>query len=783
VSDSAVLARSPEAESLAHTLASRTSDVEDLVRSAWARFIGARSGVALAATGGFGRRELFPHSDVDLLIAVESESELSALRDPLEAFLRHLWDADLRPSHAVQTVAYCGAGHEDNLELSISLLDRRYVAGDPGVFRSLDERFSAFLAKSKLALARALAAKTEARHAKFQNTIYHLEPDVKNAPGALRDLQTVRWFRQLRGQQIALDAPFEFLTRTRIRLHEIFGRDYNVLSFEAQDTIWDDAAAGMRGYFQYARAVERELERSLEHASTDPGTLLGRFHDWRSRLSTSEFTVSRDRVLLRDPGRDTGLRVFEFAARHGLRLAPDTVERLASYAPRVSWADWKALLSTDHASVAFRAMQQTGTLSAVLPEWRRIESLVVRDFYHRYTVDEHTLVAIASLESVRDARFANLLTEIPDPWIVRFALLLHDIGKGSGGDHVTESARIAGEVLARLDAPGQDRAAIEFLVRHHLELSTVMTGRDLEDSATAQHLVSRVETVERLKQLAMLTYADITAVNPEAMTPWRLEQLWRTYLLAHRALTTGLYSERIHASVDVSAGRAAFLEGLPVRYLRTHSFEQIDAHVALARELESRAVAVEIAHDRRIYTLTLMARDRSGLFAGIAGAISAFGLSILKAEAFSNMQGIIVDTFTFADSNRMLELNPTEVDRLRAMVRRVAEGRQDPGQLLRARPKPAPPSRQARFEPSVRVTNGASDTATLVEIVAEDRPGLLYDLARAISDADCNIEVVLIDTEAHKALDVFYVTALGGKLPEPRAMELQSALLSACEGR
>ncbi len=780
MNDSAVLARPPAPESVTHTLASRTSDVEDLVRSAWARSIGARSGVTLAATGGFGRRELFPHSDVDLLIAVESETEVAALRDPLEEFLRHLWDAELRPSHAVQTVVYCASEHEDNLELLISLLDRRYLAGDAAVFRSLDERFSAFLAKGKLALARALAAKTEARHAKFQNTIYHMEPDVKNAPGALRDLQTVRWFRQLRDQKIGLDAPLEFLTRTRIRLHEIFGRDYNVLTFEAQDTIWKDSAAGMREYFLHARAVERELERSLESAAPDPGTLLGRFHNWRSRLSTAEFTVSRDRVLLRDPGRDTGLRVFEFAARHQLRLAPDTVERLASYAPRVTWADWKALLSTDHASVGLRAMQQTGTLSAVLPEWRRIESLVVRDFYHRYTVDEHTLVAIASLESVRDPRFANLLTEIPDPWIVRFALLLHDIGKGSGGDHVAESVRIAGEILERLDAPAEDRAAIGFLVSRHLELSAVMTGRDLEDDATAQHLVSRVETVERLKQLTVLTYADITAVNPEAMTPWRLEQLRRTYLLAHRALTIGLHSERIHAFEGVSAERAAFLEGLPVRYLRTHSSAQIEAHVALARELESRAVAVEIAHERRIYTLTLMARDRSGLFAAIAGAISAFGLNILKAEAFANMQGIIVDTFTFADANRTLELNPSEVDRLRAMVRRVAEGRQDPTQLLRARPKPAPLSRQARFEPSVRVSHGASGTATLVEIVAEDRPGLLYDLARAISDADCNIEVVLIDTEAHKALDVFYVTALGGKLAESRATELQSALLAVC---
>lgn len=774
-----VVARRPAPESVAHTLASRTADVEDLVRSAWAKTMRPLGSVTLAAIGGFGRSELFPHSDVDLLIAVESENQIAAVRDPLSAFLQKLWDAELRPSHSVQTVAYCAAEHEDNVELSISLLDRRYLAGDPAIFRWLDERFSAFLAKRKTTLARWLAAMTEARHAKFQNTIYHLEPDVKNAPGALRDLQTVRWFRQLRDQKIALDASFEFLAAARIRLHEMAGRDHNVLTFDAQDAIAGDSAALMRDYFRHARAVERELEKSLESAAPDPGSLLGRFHDWRSRLSTTEFTVSRDRVLLRDPARDTGLRLFEFAARHELRLAPDTVERLATYAPRVAWADWKALLATPRASIGLRAMQQTGTLTAVLPEWRRIESLVLRDFYHRYTVDEHTLVAIASLESIADARFAGLLAEISDPWIVRFALLTHDIGKGSGVDHVAESAAIAHDVLMRLGAPEADRDAIEFLVRNHLELSTVMTARDLDDDATAAYLMSRVGTVERLKQLAMITYADITAVNPEAMTPWRLEQLWRVYLAAYRALTTGLYSERIHAQ-DAPPERAAFLEGLPVRYLRTHSPAQIDAHVELARQLQSRAVAIDIAHERRIYSLTLLTRDRPGLFASIAGAISAFGLNILKAEAFSNMQGIIVDTFTFADVNRTLELNPTEVDRLRAMVRRVAEGKQDAAQLLRARPKQQLPSRQARLNPSVSVSNDASENATLIEIVAEDRPGLLYDLARVISEADCNIEVVLIDTEAHKALDVFYVTALGGKLDQERAVHLQSALRTAC---
>ena len=176
-------------------------------------------------------------------------------------------------------------------------------------------------------------------------------------------------------------------------------------------------------------------------------------------------------------------------------------------------------------------------------------------------------------------------------------------------------------------------------------------------------------------------------MNPQALTPWRLEQLWRVYLLAHAELTRGLFAERIH-DAGVDAARAAFLEGLPVRYLKTHLDSEIAAHVELAKQLESRAVAIEITPLRGVFHLTLLTRDHPGLFSAVAGAISSFGLSILKAEAFSNAQGVVVDTFVFSDPHRTLELNPSEVDRLRGIVRKVVEGKQDAAKLLKGRPKP-----------------------------------------------------------------------------------------------
>jgi len=312
-------------------------------------------------------------------------------------------------------------------------------------------------------------------------------------------------------------------------------------------------------------------------------------------------------VLLRTPKQlPRRLSLFEFVARHQLRLAPETVDRLAGFVPETRWEDWKRLLSLPRPSPGLRAMQETGTLAVALPEWRNIECLVVPDFYHRYTVDEHTLVAIASLESIGDRRLAGLLEETADLALVRFALLLHDIGKGSGVEHSQESVRIGRIVMERLGTPETERATVEFLVRHHLDLSSVMTSRDLGDGSTARMLAERLGTIERLKQLTIMTYADISAVNPQAMTPWRLEQLWRVYLLAHAELTKGLYTERIHDGNE-------FLEGLPVRYLRTHTQAEIDAHASLARQLESRPVAIEIAHERGIYRLTLLTRDRAGL--------------------------------------------------------------------------------------------------------------------------------------------------------------------------
>jgi [protein-PII] uridylyltransferase len=200
----------------------------------------------------------------------------------------------------------------------------------------------------------------------------------------------------------------------------------------------------------------------------------------------------------------------------------------------------------------------------------------------------------------------------------------------------------------------------------------------------------------------------------------------------------------------------------------------------LEEKSRKRGVAVEVRKVESVWQLTMIAADRAGLFGSVAGTLSSFGMNILKAEAFANRRGLVLDTFTFADPNRTLDLNPTEVDRLRVTTERVISGKVDVAELLRSRPKPALPSRKARIPARVSFDSGASSTATLIEIVAEDRPGLLYDLASAISSNGGNIEVVLIDTEAHKAIDVFYVTADGRKLSPEKQSALAESLRLAC---
>jgi [protein-PII] uridylyltransferase len=790
----------------AAAIAARTDLVDDIVVRTYAESLAPffARGLSILAVGGFGRRELFPYSDVDVLILVERSIESAEQKDALSVFLRTLWDSGLRVSQSVRTVNECCSLDAHNVELSISLLDQRLLGGDPDLYQTLTSRLPKFFQTQRQNLITHLCDLTRERHAKFHNSIHHLEPNIKETPGGMRDLHITHWIAALRSVEDEsvqpLDRARAFLSNLRCRLHYLFNRDNNVLTFDAQEQIAPEPEKWMREYYRHARDIYGTALRQMEAGeAAAEGGLLKQFQDWRSRLSNAEFSVTRERVYLKSPQQmqadpELVLRLFQFVARHGIRLALESERRLREHMPMLAdhfshsrplWPTLYEIFAAPHGALAIRSMHETGLLLAIFPEWQAIDALVVRDFYHRYTVDEHTLVTLEAIHGLQEnkdpqrKRFADLLTEIEDSATLIAALLFHDTGKGTGfKDHSERSLKLADTAFARIQMPPSQRKRALFLIEQHLSLSAVMNARDLNDAATARDLAARVGTIENLKYLALLTYADISAVNPDAMTPWRLEQLWRVYLVAHNELTRELDTERIHSFQNKAS--AAFLEGFPTRYLQTHTEEQIRWHMELEKLSKAAGVAVDLKREQGSYRLTVITSDRPALFASLAGVLSAFGMDILKAEAFANQSGTVLDTFSFADPMRTLELNPMEVDRLKLVVQRAALGKEDVPRMLKGRRNPSTPGKTARIQPSVAFNSQASNTATLVEIVAEDRPGLLYDVAEKFSASGCSIEVVLIDTEAHKALDVFYVTSGGKKLGEDLQTSLKRELLAVC---
>jgi [protein-PII] uridylyltransferase len=799
-------------------LEERTSAVDTQVLSAWEEHLApATAGIAaLLAVGGYGRRQLFPFSDVDLLLLFASERAATGLKDSISRFLRQLWDSGLRVSHSVRTPAECAELHDRNIELNVSLLDQRYLAGDRVVDGALLEKLPRFVHSQRDNLVRHLTRMARERRAQYNDTFHHLEPNIKEAPGGLRDLQLVAWQSQivnttpvaLAHAQIPpeLEEARRFLFALRGYLHHHANRDSNVLSFDAQEWVAeqlgiDEPAAMMRDYFRRARVVDRAALAVIETEEARASSLFTQFRDRRSRVSNTDFSVVRERVYFRVPQQmeadpELLLRLMQFVARHGIRLSLEAERQIAGRiaavrayfaASRPIWPALREALSLPHAAVALRAAHDTGLLTALFPEIAEIDCLVIRDFYHRYTVDEHTLVAIQTLTRLPGSKdhaaapYAGLMSEIDRPGMLLFALLFHDVGKGTPAEgHVDASCRIAAGAMERIRMPAEDRETALFLIRSHLELSSAMQGRDPSDPATAEYLAHQVSTVENLKYLTLLTYADISAVNPTVMTSWRAQQLWQFYLLIYNELTRELETERIERAD--SPEKAAFLEGFPTRYLRTHSAADVEWHMRLEQTSRQQGVAVEIRKLDDAYRLTIVTSDRPFLFASIAGVLSSFGMNILKAEAFANRRGAVLDTFSFSDPLRTLELNPTELERLIATLERAILGRADVNELLRRRPKTTPPSRKARIQPSVYIDDQASQSATLIQVVAEDRPGLLYDIASTISSHGSSIDVVLIDTEAHKAIDVFYVTANGGKANAEKQRELQQALMAVLGG-
>jgi [protein-PII] uridylyltransferase len=756
-------------------LAGRARLVDETVRMA-SRAL--PDSLGLFAVGGYGRGELYPHSDIDLLILTPDKEATREERAAISEFLRQLWDSGLRVAQSVRDPESCGRWNPDNVELTISLLDRRPLGGNAALAGRLTREFTMLLARAKSKIRQALAQKSRDRHARFDGTIFHLEPDVKEGPGGLRDGQSLRWFGKLDLETEPLD--LSMLPAVRYALHQRSGRDQNLLSFEAQEDLlaeFPSVAAGMRELFREARAVHAKLQRQLTLAEAPAMNLSGQWQQWQARLSNREFTVLRQRVWLRTPDAldlAAALRLFVFCARHGLDLAPSAEHALQQWNGHASatWDFWRELLTQRHAATGLRILERTGFLTRLLPEWQAADCLVIPDFYHRYTVDEHTLRTLEILDSLAASssilRFDGLAKETPRIELLRFALLLHDLGKGTGQDHSERSESIATQVLDRLECPPADRDSVLMLVRHHLLLSQLAMTRDLDDRAGLASALETIGTVENLKRLTVMTVCDAGAVNPDALKPWRRDQIWRAYTALHGYLLRNVDDSRL-------AAESGFAAGFPRRYGSTHSLAEVEFDERLVQLARTERVATSLQPASGGLRLTVVAKDRRGLFADLAGAVSAFGLNIVRAEAYTSQEGFALDRFFCEDPFRTIELNPPEVARLEQLVQRAARGQLDLARELQRRREPQRPAR-ARIQPAVAVDR--SGRRTIFEVLANDRIGLLYDLARTLADAGCDLDVVLVNTEGPRALDVFYVTQDGRGLDDHAATKLRQQLLA-----
>lgn len=780
--------------------AARAGDVDAALKELAESTLGPAGGITLVAVGGYGRNEMSPHSDVDLLCLAGPRSNVTPAT--LRGLLYPLWDAGFQVGHAVRTPREAVDHAGKDLDAATALLSARLVAGDAGPFQELADRRRRWLDKSRRQLVRAIVASTEARHAARERAGWALAPDLKEDPGGLRDLHALGWLEVVTGE--SLDGLAEercVLLAAREALHAQSKRKLDRLRIDLQPAVakelgfdGDDAAdALMERVHSSARSVEHRTRRAL-------GDLAAR----GPRRSGSAVVLSPG-VKLEDgsltlagaPGPASAMRVLAAHSNLGKPVAARTLDALDSAfaQPVEQWdedlrASFVSLLGGRGASKALELLDHAGAWATLLPEWRGIRGRAQHDPYHRYTVDGHSFLAVDAVHGslAADDTARSAADEVGPLDALLVATLLHDVGKGSGEDHSVAGERLARSAAVRMGWPHSTVEEIAALVRWHLLLVDTATRRDLDDGAVIEEVAARVGTPRLLRLLYVLTIADGTATGPEGWTPWKASLVRDLFRKALVALETGELPARsdvatrareVIAFEPALAGAAEdMLATLPPSYLDSANVAEVadDIRLLLRRPGPGDVAArIEPGAEEGTDVLTVCVADRPGALARTAGVLAMNLVTVLSARAFSTSNGLALQRFTVRPGD------PARMDALPAALEAAFAGRIAlEARLTRKALEYRPPSGVAV---DVRVVDDASVHSTVVEVRGPDALGLLYAITAGLGDLDLDIHVAKIDTLGARVVDTFYVRdARGDKLEPEQAAEILRAVAHRVDG-
>ena len=715
--------------SFAADRARRTTQVDRWL----AELLGAEPDVALVAVGGYGRRELLPRSDLDVLLLHGGRDNIAGIADRI---WYPVWDSGAELDHAVRTVPQARRVARTDLKVALGLLSARHVAGDP----DLTERLRAGALEDWRAAAPARLAELHEAHDERTRTsgelAFLLEPDLKEARGGLRDVHAIQavaaaWVAPAPGPKVR--TAYEQILDARHALHEVTGRRLDRLVLEEQDEVARalgllDGDVLLRMLAGAARTIAYAVDHAFRQADRlRGGRRLRRRQAERRPLADGVVEQDGEVVLARaaDPASDPPLvlRAAAAAAQAGLPLAPRTLNRLTECPPLpVPWPAaardaMLSLLGAGHAAVGvWEALDTEGLVTALIPDWERVRNRPQRNPLHTYTVDRHLAEAAA--------RAAALTRQVARPDLLLLAALLHDMGKGWPGDHSVTGEVVARDVVRRMGLPAPDADLVAAAVRLHLLLPMVATRRDLDDPVTVKQVAAAVRTRALLELLHALAIADGLATGPAAWNDWKATLV-----------------------ADLVRRVEAVLDGEPTPRPAPLREDQL----ALAAEGGPAATV-------RGSEVTVVAPDRPGLLWRAAGVLASHRLAVRSANATS-VGSTAVSVFDvepeFGD--------PPDATLVAADLRRMLQGRLDVENRLDRRARALRPRAVTIPAPRVSLVDDASDTATVVEVRAHDAPGLLWRVGRALGECGLDVRAARVETLGAEAVDVFYVTDGDGK--------------------